>query len=851
MRTMSFSFAALALVVTILPLTAQIGGTGSIQGTVTDPSGSAVPGAAVTASNVATGVRTTTVTTEAGVYNLSPLQPGEYTVTVSAPGFQKLEQQHVEVNALASVGLNLKLTLGAQAQEVTVTETPPALNTNDASLGQTMTNQTYAALPLQMGNAPRDPTAFTGLMPGVTSSTASGNTAGNVFGGQDHSQDVYIEGLPATNPVAEGETRTLSLGVSVEAVDQFQLETAGTPVMYQGQGTSNFVVKSGTNQFHGSAYEYFRNTDLDARSFFAKARTPEHQNEFGFTIGGPIRKDRIFFFGNYDGFRFSQGAQPSFQTIPTLAERNGDFSAFPQTIYDPQTTSCTNGVCTRQPFPNNIIPQERISPISKYFESFLPDPTNGNIQSNFLSTAPVGYSDNNTTDKVDFNLTDRNRFYVLFSRGHRGQTTPYRGQTLPLPYANTRLVDEVPTTAQIKHTFIATANLLNQASFGFSRLWVPITNATISGNYPTKAGLTGLPPGEAASAFPEISWSGPNPPDAWRGTNARAFTEAMNTFTWQDNVQWTHGKHSFTFGLQFEDLQANEKSEAYGSLATWNFSNSQSAGFNANGTLLNTTGNAYASYLLGLVNSSNVVEDYVVGTGGRYRDYSWWVQDNYKVSTRLTLNLGLRHDIWGPYKEVLDRMSFFNPLAPNAAAGRHPGILEFAGNGPDSCGCDTPVSTDLKNFGPRIGAAFSISSRWVVRAGYSIMYTHRGATGGRGGGRVGTGLLGFQASPSFTSPDQGITPAFNWNNGVPGYRHPPFFDPTLGTDYNGSGNPPATMTYGDPQIGGVPPRYQNWNFNIDHSLTNTLTLAFAYVGSNGHFLGGGGRGIWSDLIDPR
>jgi hypothetical protein len=831
-------------------VSAQIGGSGSIQGTVSDPSGAVMPGATISATNVGTGVKTTRQTTAAGRYILSPLPPGEYNVTAGAPGFQTVVQQHVIVDALSEVSLDLALKVGAESQQITVVDTPPAINTSDASMSQTVRNDVYGSLPLAMGNAPRDPTAFTQLLPGVTTSSASGNTAGNVLGAQDHSQEIYVEGLPVTNPVAMGESRTLGLGVSVEAVDQFQLETAGAPVMYQGQGASNYVLKSGTNQFHGAAYEYLRNTELDARGFFAKVRSIEHQNEFGFNIGGPIKKNRMFFFANYDGFRFTQGAQPSFQSIPAIAERNGNFSALPTTIYDPATLNCSDGPCTRKPFPGNIIPANRISAISKSFQSFLPDPVNGNLLSNYLGTVPVGYHDNSVTSKVDFNVNEKNTLYALFSHGHRSQTTPYRGQTLPLPYANTRLVDELPTTAMLKHTYVATPNLLNQLSYGFSRLNVPITNATISGDYPTKAGLTGLPPGEAASSFPEISFSGPNAPDGWRGTNSRAFSEALNTFTLQDNVQWTHGKHSVTFGAQMQWLQANEKTRTYGSLATWNFSNVQTQGFSATGTPISTSGNAYASFLLGALNSALVQQDSVVETGGRYRDFSWWLQDNYKLSQRLTLNLGLRHDIWSPYVEVLDRESFFNPDAPNPAAGGRPGILEFYGNGTDSCHCRTTVDTYLKNFGPRIGLAFTLTPRTVIRAGYSIMYTHRGAVGGRGGARVGTDILGFTASPSFTSPDN-YSPAFYWNNGVPPYQQPPFFDPAYGTGYNGTGNPPATVTYGDPSLGGIPPRYQNWNFNIERAVTAGMTVSAAYVGSNGHFLGGGGRGIWSDQINPR
>ncbi len=721
-KTLRLSSAAAAWLLLTSVAGAQISGTGTIQGVVSDASGAVVPNVNVAATNAATGVKTERETTAAGVYTLSPLQPGEYSVTVRAAGFETLTQEHVIVDALSTVTVNLTLQVGNATQEVTVTGTPPALNTSDASMTQTVRNDVYDALPLAMGNAPRDPTAFTQLLPGVSGFTpgvtAAGNTAGNVLGAQEHSQEIHVEGLPITNPSAEGESRTLGLGISVEAVDQFQLETAGTPVMYNGQGSSNYVLKSGTNQFHGAGFEYFRNTDLDARGFFASTTPVEHQNEFGFNIGGPIKRNRIFFFSNYDGFRFTQGAQPSFQTIPTVAERAGDFSGTGLTIYDPATTNCVSGVCTRQAFPGDMIPASRISGISQKLQSYLPAPTNNNVQSNYLATVPVGYHDNSTTDKVDVNLNERNTFFVLFSHGHRSQTTPYRGQTLPLPYANTRFVDELPTTAIVKYTFVATPNLLNQLSYGLSRFAVPITNATIAGNYATKAGLTGLPPGEAASAFPEISWSGPEPPDGWRGTNSRAFNDVQNTFTLQDNVQWTHGKHAVTFGAQVQWLQANEKERTYGSLATWNFSNTETAGFGPTGTLLSTTGNAYASYLLGAVNSSGITQDSVVATGGRYRDYSWWVQDTYKVTQRLTLSLGLRDDIWSPYKEVLDRESYFNPTAPNPAAGGHPGILEFYGDGPDSCHCSTTVATDYLNFGPRVGAAYAIGSKTVVRAGY-------------------------------------------------------------------------------------------------------------------------------------
>src|SRR5437667_4582931 len=231
-------------------------------------------------------------------------------------------------------------------------------------------------------------------------------------------------------------------------------------------------------------------------------------------------------------------------SIATLAERNGDFSALPVTIYDPRTTRPNpNGTgFVRDPFPGNKIPQDRISSISRYFQSFLPNPTNAGLQNNYLGgSLPIGFNNANVTAKVDLKLSVRQQVSVLFSHGKRSQATPYRGgsnlQTaLPLPYTETRLVEEIPTSSQVKHTYVLGSRWVNQASAGFSRLAVPIFNATIDGQYPTKAGLRGLPRGEADSAFPEISFAGPNAPTQWRGTDARAFTEYLNNYTLQDHL---------------------------------------------------------------------------------------------------------------------------------------------------------------------------------------------------------------------------------------------------------------------------------------------------------------------------
>lgn len=841
----------LTLLSSLSMLWAQVAGTGTIRGTVTDPSGAVIPGATVVATNVATGVETRRQTTEAGLYVIAPLPAGVYTVSASAPGFRTVVQERVVVDALATVVVDLTLQLGETTESVTVSAAPPELNAADARLGQTMRNEMYTALPLSMGGAPRNPQAFAFLLPGVQ----EGGRWGYISGGQSFSKDVYIEGLPATDAVQQGEGRYVSLAVSVESVEQFQVETSGQSVEYNGQGSENYVLKSGTNELHGSLFEYFRNTVLDARGFFAPKRSPQNQNEFGFTLGGPIIRNKLFFFGTYDGYRYRVGTDYRFVTVPTLKMREGDFSELPKPIYDPLTTQATAGGFSRSPFPGNRIPGSRLSPISLFFQEPLPAPTHPGITSNFLNNNKgVGYNNEEINLKIDYNVTDAHRFSGVMLRGKRSQASAIRGNPdpLPLPYTNTRVVEEIPTTAQLKHTWVLTPSLLNQASFGFARLYVPITNPTIGGRWAERAGLKGLPPGDASLSFPETSFSGPNSPTNWRGTDSRPFLDALNNFTVQDSLQWVHGAHAFKWGFQMQRLQDNYRARMDGSLFIARFSNAQTAGFTSKGTLDNTTGHAYASYLLGALNSSSVIEDFVVTSGARFRNYAVWFQDDWKVTSRLTLNLGLRWDLMLPYVEVCDRQSWLNPDIPNPAVGGYRGALQFAGKGPSPLYSNTRtnIKTHYKNFGPRLGLAYRLTDSTVIRAAYGVMYSRHGAVGGRAGARDGTGKLGYSAEPGFSSLD-GFSPAFWWDQGIPPYDHPPFIDLTVNTGFYTGKPSGGSITYGDTEIGARPPRYQNWNFSIQQSLGPDTTLTIAYAGSNGHYLRGGGRGIWSNQIHPR
>ncbi|MGA2326704.1 MAG: TonB-dependent receptor [Bryobacteraceae bacterium] len=850
MRVLCCLLAALLAVATA---TAQVGGSGTIQGTVTDPSGAVVGGASVTAANVETGVQTSRKTTDAGFFVLTPLQPGEYTVTVKAEGFQTLTQQNLVVVALGTVGLNPKLQLGTSSQSIVVTDAPAQLHTDDVTLGATMENELYAALPLAMNGVPRDPTQFIALVPGVNnaSTQAAGPTTAAFNGGQTYHNEVYLEGIPLTSAGTQGDTRYLAFAVSVDAVDQFQVETNGAKAQYEGQGVENYVMKSGTNSFHGAAFEYFRNTALDARGFFPKAKAIDHQNEFGGLVGGPIKKNKLFFFANYDKYKYNSGLLlPTLQSIPTTLERKGDFSELPatQVIYNPASQTCAGSVCTRTPFSGNIIPPSSISPIAQSLQSYLPAPTNSNIVNNYLPDLPIILNTWTMVGKVDANLSDRHRMFGFFAGGN--YATNFTGSltqggaagVLPEPYTQGRIVQEAVKMAQLHDTFTITPSLLNQFSASFNRIWIPLQNPTVEGAYPQKAGIKGLPPSVVQLAFPDINFTGSNSPGGWQGTNAHFYNEAANTFTAQDNVLWVKGRHNMVFGFQWQALQDNEN---FPLNAVFNFNSAQTQGYNASGSLLTATGNAYASYLLGALNGSTINQNAIGETGGRYKTYALYVQDDFKVSQRLTLNLGLRWDLLSPFTEVNNLMSFFDPNLANSAAGGHLGALAFA-----SSSFRTPAEAHYRNFGPRLGAAYRIDDKTVLRAGYSIMYAR--ALGARGIGRQGLSQLGFNATNSSVSPGNNA-PAYYWDNGVPPIAQaPPFIDPTYGTGYITS-NPTGVQNpvYGDPKLGGKPPYYLNWNFGIQRSLTANMTVGLTYSASLGKYLNAGpGSGGTSYNIAP-
>ncbi len=875
-RAASLTFLMLALCLT-LNLRAQIGGSGSITGTVTDTSGAVIPSAQVVATNDATGVKVTQTATGSGTFTLSPLPAGRYTVVITAPNFAELKQEHVQVDALQVVGLKPQLGAGA-TETVTVEGAPPQLDTANASIGGTMENEEYTALPLQINGGARNPTAFVYLEPGVAHGGSGVQTG--IFSGTGSSgrlDEVYIDGFPQTSIYEQGDPRYVSNLVSVEAVDQFQVITSNPPASYQGVGLENYVIRSGTNSIHGAVFDYLRNTSLDTWNFFQKAvvnpltgtptKPQEHQSEYGVSLGGPIRHNKIFLFANYDGFYLHKDNNPTYTTIPTLAMRQGDFSQFltlatPQLIYDPAscpTGSQSAGTCTRMQFNYqgrpNVIDPARIGKAETFMESFQPTPINGNITNNYLSQIPSFSHHWSTMERLDWSLSDKQRVSIIFG-AQLGTLYGYQSNGSnpgPLPYTSGQGFETKNKLVMFEHTYNITQRLVNQFKTGYTRFWGPVFNPdyrTPGFGLGTNAGVSGLPGGQASQSFPTVTWAGNNALTQWSGD--QDYNDITNYSTILDNVQYTKGKNTFTFGGLHQWLEVQDIAYTTGiSPVTLAYSNSQTALY-TNKTGNTASGHSYASFLIGQVNQGSLVQQSFIDTGARIQPTSLYAQDDIALTRKLTVNLGLRWDYYPPYREVLDRSSFMNPTLTNPVTGNK-GALQFAGYGPSPtyCNCDTPVHSWYKNFGPRIGFAYGVSPSTVVRGGYSLTYTH--GTGARSALFRGTGTAGFSATPSITSKTAGDA-AFILDAGFPAYTRPPSINPAYGTFYTTLlSTPAASMSYADPYLGSRAPYASMYNFGIEQQFTRNMAMQLNYVGSQGHFLpvaAGGGRGLYSNQINP-
>jgi hypothetical protein len=939
-RTQAFVTCFVALAMMLLfangSARAQLVGAGEISGTITDSSGAVVAGAAISAVETETGSKYDTTSSRTGSYVISPVAVGIYSVTVTAAGFETFTQQNVVVDVSSTVGLNLSLKVGSTTQTVTVSETPIELDTQDATLGGTIDQRSVESIPLLMNGSQRMITdlswLFAGVQqstktqaPGYTSTSSNDNTGVvNGSGPGGTVTEIYLDGIPMSG--GDGDSRNVWIAFAADTVSQVKIQTSAYPADEQGMGVENYQIKSGTKEWHGSVFDFLRNTAFDTWGFTQPAATKlnslgqtvpagkpaEHQNEFGLTIGGPIFrfvpqwtglsrwKDKVFFFGDYGGYREAVSVTPLYEQVPNLAELQGNFSellapgGLGYQLYDPASQTCTTpgnpSTCSRTAIPNDNFANmpggtARISSISQAMLNLgmtqLAAQANQSTpigSNNILLTTNSGNSNWSTVEHFDFDLSDRHKISVIYGQGRAASTgiPSNSNQQAPPPYTNSHPSLTHTKALILEDTYTFSPRVVNELKYGIDTWWDLDANFSDAPNYAASAlGITGLPTGQAAGAFPQVEFGGKTGafPNEWAGQTG--YLTVSRDFSLVDSVVYSRGRHSFTFGAQAQWLEATLDDPLTGSTPlSLNFASAETAALAGNGQTANT-GFAFASYLLGAVDSASFSDQTVLSAGLRLHNLAPYVQDDIKVNPKLTLNLGLRWDIDDPFSENHNQFSFFNPRGTNPYSG-YPGSLEFAGSGSggEYCNCSTPLEKYWHNWGPRIGFAYSADSKTVVRGAYSIYYSRNNNTGtgtGQSTFLSGNGILGYSVAPSYSNNNTttypglpafwlapngpSTTPSGGSEAGaaIPAYNFPPVINSAaagLGTYYSNilpAGSTGSSMNYPDPHLGGLSLKYINYNFGIERALYKDLIVSVNYVGNLGsNLVLSGARGYYNN-----
>jgi carboxypeptidase family protein len=818
---------------------------GSIQGTVSDPNGGAVAGASVTARNLDTGLTQATTTTDAGIYSLPNLPPGRYSVTVEAPNLKKYSREGVTVSTGTTVALDITMQLGAVSDSVTVTADASQLQTTTSEIGSTVEPVLVANLPLQVGGTIRNPVQFIELVPGFVGGV--GNNPGSnstddfkVNGGQEGGTDILVDGVSIS--LVSPNTQW-NKGVSTDAVEEFRVLQSNFSAEYgqSGDGIVSLTVKSGTNQLHGSAYDYLRNNALEANSWKnnleGAKRNVDTQNDFGATIGGPVfipkaynGKNKTFFFFAYEGFRFKTGGNGTI-TLPNEDFRSGNFAAICQSTFaangicndrtsnpvnpPPMGSPCLPGDTRVQCVPNNQLydptthaairgnvltndPNFTPSTVTTKVFGLLPGTTGAltnNVPNHTISSTTANLYD----VKIDHAFSDKHRIsggfdYDDTKTGGASALGPIFGQSVP---QDTRYV-------RISDNYVFSPTVVNQALFGFSRRFRGEISNSLGQNYPEKIGLTGV----QQTTFPCFNWD--NFSSALSNCNASQFAD--NVYQINDAVSWVKGKHTFKFGGEIRMLQFNER-RLQNTSGAFFFSAAQTS---STGIATGVGGDPVASSLFGLSNRTDL--SYGAFHGVRYKDFSMYAQDTYRFSSKLTLNYGLRYDIDLPAAEAFNRFSMVDPKLPNPDAGNILGAYTYFGSGPGRNGRKRPQDIYHKAFGPRLGFAYSINDKTVVRGGYGIFYEalKEGSFADHDG-------LGFFNAQEVTVTNGGPTQI---DNGVT-HLFPPTGPFTPGGQ-NGNGG--VIMVSAN---SGRPADIQTWNLDVQRQVMKNLMVSVAYVGSKG------------------
>jgi len=831
MRTKLVKYSAGCSLAVLLCLSSALGQnvTGSITGQLTDPSGAVIPGAKVIAENAATSVKTSTETNASGVYTIRFLPIGTYTVTIEAKGFatQKISPFALEIDQTAKI--DASLTIGSTTTVSVQADFHPILNTSDATLGNTLSTNEIANIPLngrnfssltlfQPGAVDTDPTGLTGNN-AIERNTYNSGVA-SINGNREQANNYMLEGADNNEP----QNNLIAYNPAPDAIDELRVVSANADASYGNTNGGSIVtiLKSGTNSFHGSAYNLLENQNLDANSwanglFLCDACTPPTpaspitkytQNIFGGTLGGPIMHNKFFFFVDYEGVR-KHTAQPLQQaSVLTPQMLAGDFSALlnpalpngPIQLYDTQNNFA--------PFNNNQIPV--VSPIAAFLAAhpqFYPAPNrtpqDGLIENNFVGPQNSFVTNNQEDFKVDWTPGNVNKINGFYSQGKGADFT---SAVIPISFPAHSSYPTKIAGASWVHTL--SPAILNEARFGFTRVhWNNGNPGDPTGKFGVNGDkIVGIP-------FPftqtYIGFTGQNVGNnsSYIGTQATPQVFTDNTFNYQDNLTWQRGRHLLTMGAQATRYQQNYLNASnVGFLGQFQYKGVYTSNLNAT----NGPGYGPADFVLGRIFGTSLA-DPLGNVGNRQWRVAGYLQDAFKVTPTLTLNLGLRYEVDQPWYEQNDKTA---NVLPN-------GTVEYAGHvpalaAPGSIVCPTRAcyNADYKQIMPRLGFAYSINPKTVIRGGYGITSFFEGYSFNQR----------LTSSPPFSlAINQNAPTPSGTSGGTPFTVADAFSQPFSVNNSIYSVWPQNTQ----------PAYIQQYNLTVEHAITNELSVSMGYHGQNG------------------
>jgi hypothetical protein len=842
--------------VVLLCLSTAFGQTdrGTLTGSVTDPMQTGVPAASVLVQSLATGSAFRTSTTETGAYTVPSLPSGDYSIVVEKDGFKKFSQSPIHVEVAQTLKLDVVLTLGATSESITVAADVSLLQeSTDYSLS--MTGERMNDLPLNFATGPgaiRSPFGFLELMPGASNATLDVQQANGwgidirVNGMPNNTFKSLVDGQDTSNPM------TAQLGEesqpSNEAIQAFTLQSSNYAAEFgrAGGGVINFTTKSGTNQWHGSGYDYFRNEAWGAGLPYTNdgsghlVRGRDRQQDFGFSLGGPVwipklydGHNKTFFFVNYEMFRKVERRFSGLLNDPTDAMRNGDFSGLMTgrvltrdnagrdvlegVLYDSTTDRVQNSVTVRDVFPGNIIPKSRMDPVALNIQNLIPRPQIGNIQpiNNFWNYTPTRKIMSIPSIKAD-QIIKNARISFYFSHERVDKDNGPDGW--PYPISVWRYQQIYSNTTRLNYDQTLSPTIFNHMGVGL--MWYRNPDEEVGKDYDASVlGIKGL----LGIGFPQIAINNINSTSNLKyGTGMTIWNVTKPTAV--ESLTWVKGNHTYKFGAEW-GIEATARNSLNGGVGSYTFSASETGypvSMSLNGGYI---GNGYASFLLGYANSATMGP--LGSIAYRRQAWSFFAQDTWKVTRKLTVDYGVRYDLQPVQHEGYYRTSSFDANVPNPTVGGLPGGVKYEGWGPGRCNCRF-TNTYPYGIGPRLGVAWQIVPKTILRGGFGVSYSRNALE--RGDLAMSAGF-GFNTL-NFTNPGSG-RPAFQLQNGIP-YT---LSDLTANDQRPGLRpvNPTASPAALDVPLidpnAGRPPRILQWNISLQRELNKDLVVQAAYVGN--------------------